>query len=500
VSTQPAQPDDSAVNFLASTPGTYNVGVRVDGAFPSCPDAIEPFNAEAPGANMVQYRLRVLPGTAAPPQERLVLVKGGASASLDEVPVDPGVLATGEIKAGTTGVPAYLRFIPLGTPDAYVEAFTTQTGAYSARVLNTIHDVLVVPTIPGYPPQLVRGWSPAVVAAQVTAGTAIAGVVRVGGAPIAGAKVQITIGGIPSTLATTAGDGTFSVRSIATAGVPATVDVTPPPATGLPRITATGTFTLGTSMQVTFAAQTLRDLAGTTVRRGGTAVGGAQLAVVGTLPAAATITAGATVDADGIVRLAATANGSGQLPTLLAPAAQLAAAITVAPGDVALTPIDLRTTVPTSITAAPMQEVFTTLKHGADPLPGAVLDVVPAGALALAGMPGVRAVAEANGVVSVPLAPGASYELRPADPRGRAAPIPAVTVTTGSVAATYTLAPAVRISGVLELAGSSNPLGGAGVQILCTDCSGVARSRPLGETATTGAGAFDVAVPDPGTM
>lgn len=501
VVTQPAHPDGSQVMFAAPDAGPYQVSVRVDGASPPCLDTTQPFQVDAPGANMKQYRLRVIaPPSAAPPQERLVLVKGAANAALDEVPVDPGVIAVGDITAGAAGVPAYLRFIPLGARDAYVEAFTSATGAYSVRVLNAFHDVLVVPTVPGIAPQLIRNWTPQLTSLQLVAGAALTGTVRVAGAPIAGAKVQITVDGVPSTLATTAGDGTFTVRAVAALGAPATVDVTPPPASGLPRIAATATFALGTSIDVAYAPTTLRDLAGTTVRRDGAAVPSAQVMLVGTLATAATVTAGAAVTVPGTVRLAATANASGQLPTLRAPAAQLSAAITVAPGDVALAPVDLRTTVPATLTAAPMVEATTTLKLGTATLPGAVIEAVPAGALALAGVPGVRVVAGAGGIAQLPLAAGASYALHLSDPQARAAPVPPPTVTSGTIASTYTLAPALKLTGTLQLAGSANPLGNASLQVLCTECTGVARSVPLGEASSFGSGAFAVAVPDPGAM
>ncbi len=505
VAFQPAQADNSQVMFAAPDAGVYSVFVAVDAPGQSCPTDQLGYTVATPNSNSMQVRLRVTPpaNASAPPQEKLYLINGGGGTSLNSVPVDPGVLATGNVRAGTTEVPAYLRFIPLGVRDAYVETFTTSAGAFSARVLNVAHDVLVVPTIPGFAPRLVTNWFPGTTLIAATAGTAVSGFVAgPGGGGLDGAKVQITVDGIPSTLATTT-NGNFTVRSIASANGEAIVDVTPPPASGLPRISATSSaLNLTTAVQVQYANLTLRDLAGVTVRRVATAVPNAQVIVVGTLANAATVTTGATtVPASGIVRVAATANASGQLPALRAPAAPLFAVTTVAAGDLAVTGIDLTAGVPSQIDAPAMTTVTSQIKKpDLTPIAEAVFEAVPLGPLALAGVGAIRVASRAGGAVTIALPAGGRYDVRVSDPLGRGAVELAPNLAPSAIASSYTLKPALRVLGQLQLQGAGSPVGNATVQIMCTECSGLDRSRPLGETASTSSGAFDVAMPDPGTQ
>ena len=66
--------------------------------------------------------------------------------------------------------------------------------------------------------------------------------------------------------------------------------------------------------------------------------------------------------------------------------------------------------------------------------------------------------------------------------------------------ASYQLPPALHITGTLSVTGNPNRIQGAIVQILCDDCAGLARERPIAEGVTDQFGVFSVAVPDPGTM
>ena len=66
-----------------------------------------------------------------------------------------------------------------------------------------------------------------------------------------------------------------------------------------------------------------------------------------------------------------------------------------------------------------------------------------------------------------------------------------------AIPASEQLLQAVRLPGVLQRDGMV--MSGAAVQILCSGCSGIARTRPLIETVSDAFGRFVVAVPDPGT-
>ena len=496
-------PDLSAVEFDASMADAYQTTVIVGGSTVSCPVTPHGVNVLVPNANSKQVRLRVYPpaSVAAPPSEKLVLVNGGANMTVGVVTVDPGVLVN-----GTATTQAYLRFIPVASRDAYVETFSSASGAFNVRVLNQPHDVLVVPMVPGFAPKLVTNWLPG---ANITvdAGTAVSGTVRdPAGQLLAGAKVQLSVGGVPSTLATTDGAGAFTVRASALAGA-ATVDVAGP--AGLPRLTATSSaFDFGQPVQIEYdAGLAIRDVGGAVVRRGGVAQGNARVAIVGTIATAGRVTTGATIaSAGGDVYAQAIALGSGALPSLRVPGELLTAVVSPQLGDVTMSAIDLRAGVAATIDAPPMTPVVVQLKNQANAvLPGAVFEAVPKAPLAMSGMGGVRAVADASGTITADLAPGATYDFRFVDPFGHdltrvAGPAIETNKTSAFLPGVYNLPKGIEVKGSLALAGNPQPIGNAAVQILCaSDCTGE-RAYPLATGASSSAGAFAVPVADPGTM
>jgi hypothetical protein len=498
-------PDLSAVEFDASQADAYQTTVVVGGASETCPIIPHGVNVLVPNANSMQVRLRVYPpaSVAAPPSEKLVLVNGGANMTVGVVTVDPGVMVTGN---ATTQ--AYLRFIPVASRDAYVEAFSSAAGAFSVRVLNQPHDVLVVPLVAGFAPKLVTNWLPGG-NLTVDAGTAITGTVRDHNAQLlAGAKVQLSIGGVPTTLATTDGAGAFTVRASTLAGA-ATVDVAGPTDSGLPRLTATSNaFSFGQPVQVEYdGGLVIRDVAGAVVRRATSAQANARVSIVGTIATAGRVTTGATiVDATGDVYAHAIALGSGALPTLRVPGELLTAVVSPQLGDVTMSAIDLRAAVPATIDAPPMVSTVVQLRNQANAiLPGAVFEAVPKAPLAMSGMGSVRAVADASGNLTATLAPGATYDFQFEDPFGHdvaraAGPKTETNKTSSFLTSAYNLPKGLEVKGSLALAGNPQPIGNAAVQILCaSDCTGE-RAFPLATGASSSAGAFAVPVADPGTM
>jgi hypothetical protein len=496
-----AQPDQSAITFIAADPGPYHVMVSVMGTSIFCPTAQSDVNASVPGGNVAQLRLRVFPAAPnVPMQEKLVLVPGGAPYALGTVPIESGVTANGTVQ---NGVQSYLRFMPVGARDAYVEAFTAADGSFTKRVLNAVHDVLVVPMVPGWAPRVIHAWSPGMTLLALDAGTPITGVVRdPANAPIADAKVQLTLDGVPTTLATTDAAGAFTVLATIPSGGPEVgVDVTPPETTGLPRITASSTaLAPGAAFTIRYASNLVRrDIGGTVVRRGGVAQGGVRVKIVGTIASVATITATGTAMANGEVRIVTATNGGGALPAgTLAPASPLSAVSTIGT-TFAVGAFDLTTSVPSTIDAPATVQLDTQLRDAAQTaLPSAILELAPTGSLALAGVPAIRTVANSAGNISVPVPAGGTFDVRASDPLGRAAPLFVGNVATQSLAASYALGPALHVTGSLVTSGNPQPLGRATVQILCTLCTGPERARPIGEGASTSTGAFDVAVEDPG--
>lgn len=507
IATSPAQADNSAILFPATAPGVYAVQLEVRGAA-ACPTAQAALNVTAPGAHQAQLRLRITPPASAnvPAFEKPVTVLGGAGFTFGTLALDPGVVASSAVQGSTSGVAAYLRLMPVAAREAAVEVFAGGGGIFSARVLSQPHDVLVIPDVSGHAPRLVRDWQPSAQPISVGPGVIVTGTVRgPGGAPLAGAKVQLKIGIVPSTLGVTDAAGAFSLRAEPMPGAAIAVDVTPPAVSGLPRLLAQSAtlFDLGQPFEIGYAALALRDLGGAVIRRQGAPIAGAKVVLVGNLVAAGTVTAGAaSASAAGLVQIAATAGGTGALPATLAPARALSAVIEAAPNDHAVAAIDLTASVPASIDAPPAVVVTTLLRRpGGTPVAEAVLDAAPVGALALAGVTSVtRARSGAGGQLSASLAAGGHYDLRIHDPAlGRGAPLLAPDATAQTIAPSYTLQPALTAIGKLTAQGSPTPIGGAAVQLLCSACTGLERSRPLAEATSRPDGSFTLVVPDPGT-
>ncbi len=495
-----AQSDHSEISFLASEAGTYDVTLDLSpslGAF--CPQASARVNVLL-DATAVGARLHITPpGTVpAPLVDRRIRIHHATDYDMGPVVLESGVVATGQVKNGGVGVAAYLQFIPQGMAGAIVETFASASGAYAVRLLDQPHDVIVVPADAELAPRRIIGYLPSQTVLNVNGGTTITGTVRQGVTAIGNAKVQLTIDGVPTTLATTAANGTFTVQGVDVANANVKVEVTPPPVTGIPRFEATGLLDVTALVNVTYGTFTLRNLVGVPVRRSGAAQAGKPVLIVGTVASVGSVSAGVTVNGTGFVRIPTTTDAGGNLPSVLAPAGPLFAVTTVGSGDRAIGSFDLTTVIPAQIDAPPPAALVATATDGTDPLDGATLDLVPRQALELAGVPSLHFTANALGKITGVVPAGGAFDVRWSDPAARRAP--KLDANTTLLSRTYVLPPAVYVRGDLTVTGSSNPVVGASVQILCASCSGLDRDRPIAEVASDPHGTFTLAVPDPGAM
>jgi len=507
IAVTPAQMDNSEISFRTPTPGIYFVSLDVLGGPAFCSSVVSPISVRAPGAQSELFRLRVVPPqtVAAPLFEKSIVIDGGASVDLGIVGIDRGIVVNPLVTMPGGGVPAYLQFAPNGAPGAVVEGFADASGYVVARLLPQPHTVVIVPAVAGAAPRRIANWSPSNSLLGVDAGSLLTGTVSdSAGAPLSGVAVQLTIDGVPSTLAMTASDGSFAVHAVPVAGATVIVEATPPKASGLPRLTATSkAWNLGvpTSIQIQYKSFVLKDLAGIRVRRQTAPVAGARVMVVGALaPVAGTVAIGGTsVNAKGDVRISATADPAGALPSTLVPSAALSAVVTVADGDLAVVALDTTAALPANLDVPAMQAIITAmLSPTAAGLRGGVLDLVPTGDLAMAAAPTLHVTAGTSGALTAVLAAGGHYDLRFHDPEGRAAPLTVANRVAATIAANYRLPSALRLQGRLVV-GGTQVLSNASVQILCDACTGIDREKPIAEVASDENGAFGLAVPDPGT-
>ena len=307
---------------------------------------------------------------------------------------------------------------------------------------------------------------------------------------------------MPTTLATTSVTGAFTVRGVPVVGADVKVEVTPPAGSGLPRLSATDTFSLTQAVVIAYSPTlVVRDVGGAQVRRGGSPLPGAKVTLVGTLPASGTVTAGVAATASGVVRIAATADAGGVLPATFAPAAALSAVVAATPGnptDLAVSAIDLGTAVPATIAAPTRLSISTGAMLGPVSLDRARLDLVPVGALALAGTATIHLASDETGGLAGLVASGGRYDAHWFDPAGRAGAEVVRNLDAPMLQAPFALPPALVVSGTLAITGNPNKIVGASVQALCATCSGLERARPLAEAASDQLGGFQLAVPDRG--
>jgi len=138
--------DGSKISFVANQPGPYRVELRGSVGASSCIDALATVNVSDPGAATRPFRFRFAPalGQAAPPQDKLLEIPGGADYSLGTVSLDPGLSVSGIVSDGSDPVAAYLRFTST-TDGSAVETFSDATGAYATRLIPGSYTSLVVP-------------------------------------------------------------------------------------------------------------------------------------------------------------------------------------------------------------------------------------------------------------------------------------------------------------------------------------------------------------------
>ena len=427
--------------------------------------------------------------------DRPIQVHNGTDLDMGAVVLELSTDASSTVRnASGVGIPAYVQFYPLGMNGAMVETFAGSNGAFSARLLIQPHDVIVIPSATNIAPERLTGYATTGALPMLSAPDTITGTVHQGATPIANARVQITIDGVPTTLGTTAANGTYSVLGHHAALTKIVkVEITPPAASGLPRLEASGMLNTQLPVDANYAGVTLRNLSGVPVRRGASALPNRAVVIVGQVTSTSMI-AGLTTS--GYVRIPTTTDAGGNLPSVLAPATILSAVTTVAQGDLAVGSV--AATAPAFIDAPAMTPLSTTAVGGTDALSGVTLDLIPKDELAAANAPALHFIGDAGGRVTGNFPTGGTYDVRWSDPQGRRGPKVDYNKTT--INGSYTLPPAVYVSGDVTITGSTNPVVGASVQILCESCIGVDKTRPIAEVATDGHGSFTIAVPDPAAM
>lgn len=493
------------IQFDVDTSGIYDVSLVAGGS--GCQPFFGPLNVAQPGANTRAVRLRMVPPTsiAAPPQERMLVVLGGADFAAGTVTLDTGSIYPVAVRTPApqnAAVPGYLRFTSRATPDAVIEAFADTSGNASVRLIPGRYDVLVVPSSSSLAPRVISDWDPLLQTLTIDGGTTLGGaVLDASGTGVGGARVSLVSGGVPSTVATTAADGTFSLRWREGATIEK-VTITPAAGSDLPRLDAQVEIGAMTAITVRHAAVSTSDVGNTLVRVGGTPAASTDVLVDLSLAMAGTIRDGGGTNvlaqATGSHRTTLRTDASGRLPSARLVDGTGAVFITSAgPGARAALTLPLGGIIDA---AAPVAVSGRILRSVGGVRVGARVRATLTGSLAHTGAPIPTTVTGADGRFTVSLAAGASYELVLSDPTADDA---SVTIDIASAATQdlndQTLPAALSISGEIRASGTSVGARSVGVAALChLACTGIDRSRPLGDAVTDALGHFIVAVPDPG--
>jgi hypothetical protein len=328
-----------------------------------------------------------------------------------------------------------------------------------------------------------------------------------GGDPVAGARVQLTVGGAPSTIGTTSGGGTFSLR--ARAGGPVDVSVTPPEASGLPALEVTNGQAIAdggvlaiqydAGLDVRTVSPVLRETDGSTP-----AAGARVTFIANPIDGAGTITLGGTdLSAEGVLVRTAQANGAGVIPDQVVTATRYD--VIVEPGAgapageaVHFAPLDLRTGqgAPASLRlAAPGHITGTVVDAAGAPVEGARLAAVPTGLLARATAAGGAATTGADGTFDLEVAADGSYQVRIDGPGSAGRVLLSADESDGALSAA--LPPTLRLGGELTIAGG-NRVEGALIQLQCLGCGPDGGPAVVAEAVSDASGAFSMLAPDPG--
>jgi hypothetical protein len=508
------------VVFPAAQAGVYRVAVSGSLGGVSCSSDARDLNVTEPGAVLAPMRLVIVPrsGTGVPPQSIDFQLPGGADYALSTLSVDGGAATAIYVHDASDPLPgAYLRAMPSGGgPELWIERFSQEDGTVDLDLLSTSYDLLVVPDA-DLPAVFLAGQQAADLSGITISaddGVTVTGTVAdPAGDPLAGAEVQVTVAGAPSTIGTTSASGAFSLK--ARAGGPVTVTVTPPDASGLPAlerkdapdIAAGSAIAVGYSagLEVRTVSPVLRQTDGTTP-----AAGARVTFLVHPITTAGSIEIdGSGAAARGTLVRTAQASGSGVIPDQELTSAMYD--VIVEPGPTApagegvrfaLLDLSSGQNAPPSLRlAAPAHLTGRVVDAAGAPVEGAHLLAVPVELLARATTAGDSAVTSEDGAFNLALAARGSYQIRIDGPmaRGRVLRIADAPDTPGQTSpiGDSALPATLELSGELVAAGGG-ALSGAVVQLQCLSCGPDGGLATVSEAVSDASGEFVLRAPDPG--
>lgn len=473
------------ISFEATEPGTYEVHVAA-----GCSGATTTLLVDD-GLPLLSYQLRV---SAADGRVALLAYTDRFNQDAELELQARAERAAGQVEVAGGGAPAIVRLWPGNREDPVAELATGSDGTFEVLLEQAKHDVLVVPLGAEAPQRL--EWTPLAGTTsklRVAAGLPVSGrVLAPLGNALAGARVALTVDGVPSTVGVTGPDGRFALR--ARPGSKVEISVTPPAASGLPRLALSeAALSLAAPLELRYAdTLAVRELGGLAVTLGAVAAPGARVVVVGTMAAAGCIEPCASHKLAGFVRLAAVTNGSGQLDSLRVPEAPLHAVLEAASGELAVHPLDTTAPPPAVLAIGPAPQISGAVELAGAALAGAVVRLEPRGPLEAAGLGPRQVLTAADGRFSAPAAQGGRYRVVATDPQWGGLPV-AVEASAPAALGSLTLGPRVVLRG--KVTDGARPIPRAVIELQCGSCGSLERQRPISAALADVTGAYQLALP-----
>jgi len=519
------------IEFPLAKPGSYTVDVELVGGTYCAGE--QTYQVPAVGARLGSFRIRFVPSdTNQPPaQDQTLQVSGGAPYRKEPFHLSSGTIVRFDPRDATPAagrIPAYVRINDTASGRLVTEAHTPVGKSIDLHLVDGTYDMLIVPD-GDVAPMLLKGKTPTELAAMPIAmpvGTAVTGTVVDGAAaPLAGARVALHAGPLPSTLAVTdsagrftlhASPGTFGATITQVMGNKSILEATLMPSPGVTIDAGAGTAP-PPSLAIAINAPVARGNAGLsiTAAQAASLAAGSKVVVESAAPLlnVATVSVGGRAAQAAAVRirseLAPQVSGSNPLSATVSIAGLVAAhyratvfpAVADGPDAITGTDLDLSSGVAPSATALALGAKVTL---GGQLVPGGQTDGVQVTALDVGGdFPlAVAGQSMANGQFKIAVSSGRTYRLRAqpsaGQPLARALFGPVMVGTMGATLGQQTMQNGLLFSSILEDA--TNPIGGALVQVFCvaSTLSCTDPETPIAETVTRVDGFFQLTLPDPG--
>jgi hypothetical protein len=338
VATTTRNADGSAIDFAIAKAGSYDIAVvQTTGSGREC-RAMKSLLVKNPTGKAEEVLLRFIPPAASgiPVQQRKLSITGGTPQGNLNFALERGITLDLPVDDGQGNqAPVFVRLVA-NAKGFETEAYLAAGAHVALTVLDDSYDVLVIPDETGtkrFAPTLGINQALSTLTAptaQVTLdpGVVVSGSVSAaGGSAVAGARVILARGRLPSTIGVVDGAGVFSVRVQTGSGFG--LSVAPPESSGLPDLELADGVSVTAAISdlaVEYAAAVVpvNDLAAEVRSHTGARLGeGARVTLRGQIENAGTVTVGGTVlPAPGVVRRVSTTDANGAVSFAALPAGE----------------------------------------------------------------------------------------------------------------------------------------------------------------------------------